>query len=179
MYSDHTPSSNKPVDRLRHYLGDIIYGANDGIITTFAVVSGVEGARLMPLIVVILGFVNLFADGISMGASRYLSIRSAAAVHDINRGYLEPLYHAFTTFAAFFIFGLCPLLSFLIPGMVGHRFIVSILITAISLFFVGSLRIFISKKRWYQGGFEMLGIGGMAAIIAYSVGYWIKALISS
>ena len=33
---------------LQHYLGDIIYGANDGIVTTFAVVAGVAGAALSP-----------------------------------------------------------------------------------------------------------------------------------
>lgn len=27
----------------QHYLKDLVYGANDGIITTFAVVSGVAG----------------------------------------------------------------------------------------------------------------------------------------
>src|SRR5690606_28491498 len=30
----------------RHYVGDLVYGANDGIITTFAVVAGVAGADL-------------------------------------------------------------------------------------------------------------------------------------
>lgn len=29
---------------LRHYLPDLVYGANDGIITTFAVVAGVAYA---------------------------------------------------------------------------------------------------------------------------------------
>lgn len=46
---------------LRHYLSDLIYGANDGIITTFAVVTGVTGAALESKIVVILGLANLVA----------------------------------------------------------------------------------------------------------------------
>ena len=29
----------------RHYIRDMVYGANDGIITTFAVVAGVTGER--------------------------------------------------------------------------------------------------------------------------------------
>ena len=60
----------------RHYLPDLVYGANDGIITTFAVVSGVVGAALSDTIIVILGFANLLADGFSMGASNYLARRS-------------------------------------------------------------------------------------------------------
>lgn len=58
------------------YLRDVVYGANDGIITTFAVVSGVAGAALSHNIVIILGFSNLIADGISMGMSNYLGITS-------------------------------------------------------------------------------------------------------
>lgn len=176
MFDKHISNSSSPTDILRHYIEDIIYGANDGIITTFTVVSGVEGAKLAPLIVIILGFVNLFADGASMGASRYLSIRASASVHNKNRGYLEPAYHALCTFAAFFILGLFPLISFLVPGITQHRFLISCVITAISLFLVGSLRIFISRKHWLQGGLEMLFIGGMVALIAYGVGHMLRLL---
>jgi VIT1/CCC1 family predicted Fe2+/Mn2+ transporter len=59
------------------YIAEIVYGANDGIVTTFAVVAGVAGAALDPAIVLILGTANLLADGFSMGASNYLSQRSA------------------------------------------------------------------------------------------------------
>ncbi len=58
------------------YIHDIVYGANDGIVTTFAVVSGVAGADLAPSIVVILGFANVLADGLSMGLGNYLSSKS-------------------------------------------------------------------------------------------------------
>jgi VIT family len=45
-----------------HYFPDLVYGANDGIITTFAVVSGVVGADLSERVILILGFANLLAD---------------------------------------------------------------------------------------------------------------------
>ena len=61
---------------LQHYLGDLVYGANDGIVTTFAVVAGVAGAGLSVRVVLILGISNLLADGFSMGSSNYLAIRS-------------------------------------------------------------------------------------------------------
>ena len=60
------------------YIHDIVYGANDGIVTTFAVVSGVAGADLSPSVVVILGFANVLADGLSMGLGNYLSSKSRA-----------------------------------------------------------------------------------------------------
>jgi vacuolar iron transporter family protein len=58
------------------YLGEMVYGGLDGIITTFAVVSGVAGARLDASVILILGLANLFADGFSMATGSFLSTRS-------------------------------------------------------------------------------------------------------
>ncbi|MDP6139317.1 MAG: VIT1/CCC1 transporter family protein [Candidatus Woesearchaeota archaeon] len=58
------------------YVGDFVFGAIDGSITTFAVVSGVAGAALSANIVIILGLANLIADGFSMAIGNYLSSKS-------------------------------------------------------------------------------------------------------
>lgn len=58
------------------YIEDFVLGANDGIITTFAVVAAVTGGALSSAIILILGFANLLADAVSMGASSYLSRRA-------------------------------------------------------------------------------------------------------
>jgi VIT1/CCC1 family predicted Fe2+/Mn2+ transporter len=63
------------------YLSDAVYGALDGIVTTFAIVSGVVGADLNLGIILILGFANLLADGFSMAAGSYLSIKSEQDYH--------------------------------------------------------------------------------------------------
>lgn len=60
------------------YLKDFIYGAIDGAVTTFAVVSGVAGAQLSASVVVILGVANLIGDGFSMAAGNYLGTRAEA-----------------------------------------------------------------------------------------------------
>ncbi|OGS96460.1 MAG: hypothetical protein A3K04_05935 [Gallionellales bacterium RBG_16_56_9] len=58
------------------YLGEMVYGGLDGIITTFAVVSGVAGAQLGTPVILILGLANLLADGFSMATGAYLSNKS-------------------------------------------------------------------------------------------------------
>lgn len=58
------------------YLKDMIYGAIDGAVTTFAVVSGVAGAGLPSGVLIVLGLANLMADGFSMAASNYLGTRA-------------------------------------------------------------------------------------------------------
>jgi VIT1/CCC1 family predicted Fe2+/Mn2+ transporter len=58
------------------YLRDAVYGAIDGAVTTFAIVSGVAGAELSMGIVLILGAANLLGDGFSMAAGNYLGTQA-------------------------------------------------------------------------------------------------------
>ena len=91
------------------YIGDLVYGANDGIITTFAVVAGVSGADLDVRIVIILGCANLVADGVSMAFGNYLGTKSdqelarrlreeeeweVANIPDYERKEIEDIYKA-------------------------------------------------------------------------------------
>ena len=55
-------------------LADAVLGAADGTVTTFAIVAGALGAGLGAGVVVVLGLANLFADGLSMAAGRYLGV---------------------------------------------------------------------------------------------------------
>ena len=64
------------------YIGSMVYGGLDGIVTTFAVVSGVAGADLSARIILILGIGNLIADGFSMGTGNYLSTKSERDYYD-------------------------------------------------------------------------------------------------
>jgi VIT1/CCC1 family predicted Fe2+/Mn2+ transporter len=63
-------------NQLGPFIHDIVYGAHDGIVTTFAVVAGTVGADLPPGIIIILGVANLLADGVSMGVGNFLSLKS-------------------------------------------------------------------------------------------------------
>lgn len=75
----HIKSEHKP-SAVSVYLKEIVYGGTDGIVTTFAVVAGFAGAQsaaALPVYMVLLfGFANLFADGLSMGIGNFLSLRS-------------------------------------------------------------------------------------------------------
>src|ERR687891_1479786 len=87
----------------RHYVRELIYGANDRIITTFAVVAGVAGGGLSLRVVLIIGAANLFADGLSMAVGNYLSIRSHESVleaEDLPGEEAFPFRHAGATFLA-------------------------------------------------------------------------------
>ncbi len=154
-----------------------VFGANDGIITTFAVVAGVAGAELASRIVLIMGLANLVADGLAMGLGDYVgekSKRDAKDYHD--DGYHEPAwYSGLITFASFAVAGIFPLVPYLlaanswqVPGVSTFEF--SILFTAGSLFCVGALRTHFGKVSWWRGGLQMLLIGTIAASAAYFLG---------
>ena len=55
----------------RGVLRDVVYGAIDGSVTTFAIVAGFAGAGLSPFIIIALGLANVLADGFSMAAGNY------------------------------------------------------------------------------------------------------------
>ncbi len=64
------------------YLKEIVYGGNDGIVTTFAVVAGFAGANIAAssglgfITVLLFGLANLGADATSMALGNYLSLRA-------------------------------------------------------------------------------------------------------
>jgi VIT1/CCC1 family predicted Fe2+/Mn2+ transporter len=53
-----------------------------------------------------------------------------------------------------------------------------VLATAIALFLVGSLRTLVTGKNPFRSGFEILVIGGVAASIAFFVGWFINSLLT-
>lgn len=67
------------------YLKNLVFGGLDGVITTFAIVSGVFGASLGPHVVLIMGFANLVADGLSMAVGEYLSTEAKAEYQESQR----------------------------------------------------------------------------------------------
>jgi VIT1/CCC1 family predicted Fe2+/Mn2+ transporter len=163
---------------LQHYLGDFVYGANDGIITTFAVVAGVAGADLSARIVLVLGIANLLADGFSMGASNYLAIQSRSSAELELTGMISEPYairHGLVTFAAFVTAGCLPLLAYLLPVLEQHRFTTTSILGAVSLFAIGAARSLLTRGLWWKNGLEMLGVGGIAGAVSYFVGAWVAS----
>lgn len=162
---------------LEYYIGDIVYGANDGIITTFAVVAAAAGAGVSSSIILILGIANLVADGFSMGASKYLSLVSEQSVEKSGAKSRSAFNDGLATFIAFVIVGAIPLIPFLIPSAAADAFSIAMVATATTFFVVGAARSLVINKNPLLAGFEMLIVGGIASTIAYAVGSWVETLI--
>lgn len=176
------------------YIKSIAYGGMDGIITTFAIVAGVAGASLSASIVLILGFANLIADGISMAAGDYLSTKDEMSSHKnkglfkkitrkrllINDKERSPLKNAIVTFISFIIFGFIPLLAYVLQSVgfkLDNVFLISIILTGLALILLGIFKCKITGKNWLKSVMETLLIGGIAAGAAYYIGYLISSLV--
>lgn len=227
---------------MRWSLGDFVYGATDGAVTTFAIVAGVVGASLSPSIVLILGFANLLADGFSMAVGNYLAAKAQREyiekarkreeweidnlveqekqeIRDIytSKGFKDELLNevvriitsrrkvwvdtmmreelgliedtrrprdaAVTTFAAFNAVGLIPLLPFVAMFAAGSTaspndaFLYSVVFTAAAFFLIGWIKGRIVQKPLFRSGMSTLLIGGVAAAVAYAIGYLLNLVV--
>jgi VIT1/CCC1 family predicted Fe2+/Mn2+ transporter len=162
----------------RHYIRDIVYGASDGIITTFAVVSGVAGGGLPHLAVLVVGAANLAADGVSMGAGNLLSIRAderARAAARLPELETFPWKHGLATMIAFMAGGVIPLLPYALSG-VQNELVWAFVLTFAALFAVGVARAALTGERWWAAGCETLAVGAVVAATAYLAGMTASAL---
>jgi vacuolar iron transporter family protein len=65
------------------WIGDAIYGINDGLGAIFGIVSGVSGATLgNSKFVIIAGMVGMLASALSMGSGAYLAAKSEREIYD-------------------------------------------------------------------------------------------------
>ncbi len=225
------------------YVKSLIYGGVDGIITTFAIVAGVVGANLEFSAILILGFANLLADGLSMGIGDYLSSKSEREYEQGERereewevehypegekkemieiyedkgmssedakiivdtlskypkawvdtmmseelGIIEtddsPAKNGVATFLSFALFGLVPLITYVVAQLVPYlrdnpslSFLLACILTGITLFVLGALKVKVTGKNFIRSGLEMLALGGIAAAAAYGIGFGLRALI--
>jgi VIT1/CCC1 family predicted Fe2+/Mn2+ transporter len=93
----------------------------------------------------------------------------------------SPLRAATTTLLAFVAVGSFPLAAFVfdaaVPGGLDHAFALSAVMTAVAFFAVGSLKARFVEQAWWRAGLETLAVGGVAAILAYAVGAFLKAIV--
>ncbi len=226
--------------QIETYLSDIVLGAIDGIVTTFAVVSGVAGAGLSTNVIMILGLANLLADAASMGIGNYLGTISkyryvqkerareeweisqipeeekrevkeillAKGVEDKHSDSLVDLislypdlwvdfmmseelqlaktespeiYHGLITSISFIIAGTVPLLApffgYFFEGVRQNQFTISALATGCALILVGLVRSKTTFEKWWVSSLQVLILGGVAALIAYCIGYFLHFLV--
>ena len=166
---------------LSHYLGEIVFGGIDGIVTTFAVIAASAGAGLSSGVVIVLGFSNLIADGFSMAVSSYLAEKTK---NDQNRtGSHNPVGVGIATFGAFLAVGVLPVSVYLIDYIANWEteanqlFLRACIVAAIAFAGIGFAKSFESNDSKIRSTLETLILGGIASLIAFVLGDLLEQVI--
>ena len=191
-----------PIPRLAHHVRGVVFGGMDGILTTFAVLAAVIGSRQSSTeLTLVIGFSTLIADALSMAAGEYLSAKAEdemelAAVAERGRGLIlrrrndepGPLEKGFAMFLAFTVFGAMPLRGFIAAAVISTQTGIatdsrifrslSVSITALTLFSLGTIKSTFGVGTWYSSGLEVTAIGGAAATVAYYTAKVVDHLVS-
>ncbi|HZD33772.1 MAG TPA: VIT1/CCC1 transporter family protein [Nitrososphaeraceae archaeon] len=103
-------------------------------------------------------------------------------IEDMNR---SPRDAAITTFTAFNLIGIIPLVPFILLHVSGFSsawttsdaFLYSVVFTAVAFFLIGIIRGKTVNRPLIRTGLNTLTIGGIAASVAYMVGYLISEIV--
>ncbi len=173
-----TPALNsRPESGVGHYLRDIVNGACDGVVTTLAIVAGAAGANFEARVSIVLGIVNLAADGVSMGASNYLGMKSELEQSGASVEREAPARHGMATLVAFVAAGVIPLSSFALGLPRQAQFPAAFTLAILTLAFVGGARSRFTNRPRARCAFEMAAIGGGAGALAYLLGLVVDHLL--
>ena len=94
----------------------------------------------------------------------------------------SPVDSSVSTFLGFNLIGIIPLIPFIVFFMIdsidSFAFVYSTISVMVAFFLVGIIKGQIVKKSKIRSGMYTLIIGGIAAIVAYSVGYGLNFLVT-
>lgn len=96
--------------------------------------------------------------------------------YGLPRAVRSPWIAGLSTFTAFLICGLAPLVPYLFGSE--HSFTLSVMLTGVVFFTIGSVKSRWSTSSWWHSGFTTLLVGGAAAALAYFTGVLVRQLLS-
>jgi len=95
--------------------------------------------------------------------------------HGIQKGGQTPWKSALTTFSAFLLVGVAPLIPFLVPGLERQpQFIASACLAGLMFFAIGTMKSLVFAKPVIRSGLTTLLTGGAAAGLAFLTGYVLR-----
>lgn len=159
-------------------LRDFIFAADDGLVTTFAIISGTVGAGLGAKAAIALGLANVLADGFSLGTGIYMGIKSeidASVGGDVKRIEGSPFVHSLVSFFSFAFFGLLMTIPFILKLDSAYSY--SVVGFVFALLVIGIVKAFFTNKNIIKSAVEMLLIGGLSSLVAFLVGFFTDKLV--
>ncbi|MDD4970716.1 MAG: VIT1/CCC1 transporter family protein [Paludibacter sp.] len=155
---------------IKKYLGEITLGGIDGLVTTFAVIAGSEGAGFSHKIIIILALANVFADGFSMAVGVYFSAKCDKWNNDKSCFDI-----ALSVFSSFVLFGVAPVLVYIFNAK--YDLLISSIITGSLFLIIGALKGVVHHHNFIKQALQTLFFGAIAALVSLTLGYLLSNVI--
>jgi VIT1/CCC1 family predicted Fe2+/Mn2+ transporter len=155
------------------YFKSIIFGFEDGLVSTTGMVAGLAAGSQNAKIVILGGLVNIASEGLSMGAGEFISERGIHAMRG-NRHTDNAALSGVIMSLSFAVAGFIPLLPVMTMSFPKSLY-TSLGAALLALFLLGVVKTrAIRAKGPLRSAIETLVIGGGAALIGFLVGVFLK-----
>jgi len=169
-------------------LREIIFGLEDSLVTSLGTVTGVAAATHSAGMVIISGVVVVCVSTLSMSAGSYLSSKSAASLRlrtgDEKRLTDISLKAALVMGVSYLLGGFVPIIPYVFdyiitkPLAISLFTLISMIITATTLFGIGYWSGSCTKRNPLHSGIEMLLVSLGAAFVGSLAGWLIHAALA-
>ncbi len=159
-----------PRENFIMYVRNFIFGAEDSLVSTVGLLSGITTAGVSRADIILTGVVLIFVEAFSMGAGSFLSEETTEEYHLKDKPPLKKtITSAVIMLVSYFIAGLIPLSAYLLDS-IKNPFWVSIIVTLVCLFLLGTISAKILKINLWHSSWRMFLIGGLAVVIGALIG---------
>lgn len=154
------------------YLRSIVFGLQDGLVSTTGVVVGVSVAMANRQFILISAFITIAVEALSMASGQYLSEKS---VHDLpDSRHRDNLFlGSLFMFFSYIVGGVVPIIP-IILGLSSSNPFLSIYYAFVGLFILGFAKARIFGGKILRSSIEMLFVGGISVIIGLTIGSLFK-----
>ena len=156
------------------YIRNFIFGAEDSLVSTVGLLSGIASAGISRADIIVSGVVLIFVEAFSMSVGSFLSERATEeSESNFNQATSKSGVAAVIMFISYLVCGLVPLFPYLFNAN-EQAFWHSNLASLIALFVLGLVSAKILKTNLWKNAIRMLVIGGVAIGLGAVVGMLIS-----
>jgi VIT1/CCC1 family predicted Fe2+/Mn2+ transporter len=154
------------------FLRNFVFGAEDGLVSTVGLLSGVSFAGLSSREIILSGIILIMVEAISMAAGVYISEDSEKELDPAEKE--NELGDSVVMFFSYALIGLIPLLPYVIFNAPHYAFFWSIGASLFALFCVGLFKGFFVHNHPLKSAIKMTAIGAVVIGVSVFVGTLIK-----
>lgn len=154
------------------FLRNFVFGAEDGLVSTVGLLSGVSFAGMASREIILSGVILIMVEAISMAAGVYISEDSEKELDPSEKE--NVISDSIVMFFSYALIGLIPLLPYIAIDSTHTAFYWSVASSLAALFCVGLFKGFFVHSHPLKGALKITAIGAVVIAVAVFVGTLIK-----